>query len=239
MQILVIEDEPKIANVLRRGLLEEHYAVEIATDGEAAVYKFEINSYDLIILDRLLPKKDGLEVCRAIRAQDTNVPIIMLTAKGELEDKIAGLDSGADDYLTKPFAFGELTARIRALLRRACTHFKTYALRRGGNADPSILAIDNLTLNPATREVKRADTEITCTAREYALLEYLLRNQGMSLSKPQILEHVWDYNYDGLSNIVETYIKYLRKKLQVSAGSIPLIHTVRRFGYVMKVEKHV
>ncbi len=227
MQILVVEDEPKIANVLRRGLLEEHYAVDIATDGEAAVYKFEINSYDLIILDRLLPKQDGLEVCRAIRAQDTNVPIIMLTAKGELEDKIAGLDSGADDYLTKPFAFGELTARIRALLRR------------GGNADPSILAIDNLTLNPATREVKRGDTDITCTAREYALLEYLLRNQGMSLSKPQILEHVWDYNYDGLSNIVETYIKYLRKKLQISAGSVPLIHTVRGFGYVMKVEKHV
>lgn len=149
----------------------------------------------------------------------------MLTAKGETEDKIAGLDSGADDYVTKPFAFRELTARIRALLRR------------GSNADPTILKLEDLTLDPATRLVVRAGKEISCTAREYALLEYLLRNQGMSLSKSQILEHVWDYNYEGLSNIVETYIKYLRKKLQVQSSSQQLIHTIRGYGYVMKGKK--
>lgn len=225
MQILVVEDEPKIANLLRRGLLEEHYAVDIAIDGEEAVYKFEINSYDLIILDRLLPKVDGLEVCRKIRMKDTNIPVIMLTAKGETDDKIAGLDSGADDYITKPFAFGELTARIRALLRR------------GNNADPTTLKLKDLTLDPSTRLVTRANKEIYCTAREYALLEYLLRNQGMSLSKAQILDHVWDYNYEGLSNIVETYIKYLRKKLQVQPESEQLIHTIRGYGYAMKGKK--
>ena len=183
------------------------------------------SNYDLVILDRMLPKKDGLEVCRAIRTENTDIPIIMLTAKGELEDKIAGLDSGADDYITKPFAFSELTARVRALLRR------------GGNADPAILRLDDLSLDPARHEVTRANKTIVCTAREYALLEYLLRNQGMSLSKAQILEHVWDYSYDGLSNIVETYIKYLRKKLQVEPNSVALIHTIRGYGYVIKTEK--
>jgi DNA-binding response OmpR family regulator len=225
MQILVVEDEPKIAQLLRRGLLEERYAVDLASDGVMAINKFELNNYDLIILDRMLPEKDGLEVCRTIRNQNTNIPIIMLTAKGETEDKIAGLDSGADDYITKPFAFGELTARVRALLRR------------GTNASPAVLALDDLELNPATRTVTRSNAKITCTAREYALLEYLLRNQGISLSKTQILEHVWDYSYDGMSNIVETYIKYLRKKLQISPGSTPLIHTIRGYGYSMKVEK--
>ena len=145
MQILVVEDEPKIANLLRRGLLEERYAVDIAEDGEDALHRFEVNNYDLVILDRMLPKKDGLEVCRAIRTENTDVPIIMLTAKGELEDKIAGLDNGADDYITKPFAFGELTARVRALLRR------------GGNADPAILSLDDLRLDPARHEVTRAN----------------------------------------------------------------------------------
>jgi len=227
MQILVVEDELKIANLLRRGLLEESYAVDIAIDGEAALHKFEVNDYDLVILDRMLPKKNGLEVCRVMRSQNTDIPIVMLTAKGELEDKIAGLDSGADDYLTKPFAFGELTARIRALLRR------------GNSASPIVLQVDDLSLNPATRNVVRDGKNIPCTNREYALLEYLLRNEGISLSKTQILEHVWDYSYDGLSNIVETYIKYLRKKLRVTANSTPLIHTVRGYGYVLKTEKHL
>lgn len=225
MQILVVEDEPKIANLLRRGLTEERYAVDVAYDGQTAIDKFEINGYDLVVLDRMLPKRDGLEVCRAMRSQSTNIPIIMLTAKGEVEDKIAGLDSGADDYLTKPFSFGELTARIRALLRR------------GNNADPTILFVADLTLNPATREVIRDKVVVHCTAREYALLEYLMRNIGMSLSKSQILEHVWDYNYDGLSNIVETYIKYLRRKLQVQPQSEQLIQTIRGYGYVIKDKK--
>ena len=224
MQILVVEDEPKIAQLLRRGLLEERYAVDLALDGEAALTRFEAGSYDLVILDRMLPIVNGIEVCKKIRHQDTNVPIIMLTAKGEIEDKIAGLDSGADDYITKPFAFHELTARIRALLRR------------GNSADPIILSIDDLLLNPAKHEVTRSDVTIACTAREYALLEYLMRNQSLVLSKTQILEHVWDYNYEGLSNIVETYIKYLRKKLQVKPSSRQIIHTVRGYGYVMKSE---
>jgi DNA-binding response OmpR family regulator len=222
VQILIVEDNPKIANLLRRGLLEERYAVDVAIDGEEALDKEEVNEYDLVILDIMLPKKDGFEVCRTIRSRNTSIPILMLTARGELEDRITGLDSGADDYLTKPFAFGELTARIRALLRR------------GNVAEPAILTLSDLTLNPATREVRRGDAQINCTAREYALLEYLLRNQGRPLSKAQIIEHVWDYSYDGASNIVETYVKYLRKKLQVSANDLQLIHTVRGHGYVMK-----
>jgi DNA-binding response OmpR family regulator len=224
MQILIIEDEPKIAQLLRRGLLEDNYAIDIATDGQIGIDKFSVNEYDLVILDRMLPKLDGLAVCREMRKLNTDVPIIMLTAKGETEDKIAGLDSGADDYITKPFAFGELTARIRALLRR------------GSVASPMVLTLADLTLDPARREVVRGGTVLLLTAREYALLEYLLRNQNMSLSKTQILEHVWDYNYDGLSNIVETYVKYLRKKLQVTPTSLPLIHTIRGYGYVIKVE---
>lgn len=225
MQILIVEDEPKIAQLLRRGLLEDKYAVDIATDGQSGLDKFSINEYDLVILDRMLPKLDGLAVCREMRKLNTDVPIIMLTAKGELEDKIAGLDSGADDYVTKPFAFGELTARIRALFRR------------GSAAMPTVLTLADLTLDPARREVIRNGSLLQLTAREYALLEYLLRNQDMSLSRTQILEHVWDYNYDGLSNIVETYVKYLRKKLQVQPTSVPLIHTVRGYGYAMKVEE--
>jgi DNA-binding response OmpR family regulator len=223
MQILVVEDEPKVATLLMRGLSEENYSVDVAQDGQVALDKFAINSYDLVILDCMLPAVDGITVCREMRKQDTSVPIIMLTAKGELEDRIAGLDSGADDYLTKPFAFGELLARIRALLRR------------GSAAMPTVLTLDNLQLDPARREVIRGETTLLLTAREYSLLEYFLRNQGLSLSKTQILGHVWDYNYDGLSNIVETYVKYLRKKLQVAADSAPLIHTIRGYGYVMKV----
>lgn len=226
MQILIVEDEPKIAQLLRRGLLEDNYAVDVAEDGQVALDKFTINEYDLVILDRMLPKLEGLSVCREMRRHNTDVPIIMLTARGEIEDRIAGLDSGADDYLTKPFAFNELTARIRALLRR------------GSNSMPVVLTIDDLLFDPARREVTRAHMKVTLTAREYALLEYFLRNQGMSLSKSQILEHVWDYNYDGISNIVETYVKYLRKKLQVNPDSQPLIHTARGYGYVMKAITH-
>lgn len=227
MQILVVEDDRKIANLLRRGLLEESYAVDIAYDGEEALDKYDINEYDLVILDRMLPKKNGLEVCKTIRLNNTGIPIIILTAKTEIEDRIEGLDSGADDYLAKPFSFNELTARIRALLRR------------GNKASSAILTIDDLSLNPATREVKRASSEIELTAKEYALLEYLMRNIGMVRSKSQIIEHVWDYSYEGMSNIVETYVKYLRKKLQVSDTTKPLIQTVRGIGYVMKDPKNV
>lgn len=224
MQVLVVEDELKIANLLRRSLIEEHYAVDIAQDGQVAKEKFDYNEYDLIILDRLLPKIDGIEVCKYIRTKNTDIPILMLTAKGETEDKILGLDSGADDYLVKPFSFGELNARIRALLRR------------GMKADPTILELGDLRLDPARRLVTRSEIEISLTAREYSLLEYLLRNKGLALSKTQILEHVWDYGYDGYSNIIETYVRYLRNKLKVSPTSQQLIHTVRGHGYTMKLE---
>lgn len=227
MQILVVEDEEKIANLLRRGLLEESYVVDLAKDGEEALYKFDINEYDLVILDLMLPKVNGVEVCRTIRKKNTSIPIIVLTAKDAIEDKVAGLDAGADDYVIKPFSFTELLARIRALFRR------------GNKADPVVLQIANLSLDPATRMAQRGKKTITLTAREYALLEYFMRHQNMVLTKTQLLEHVWDYNYDGLSNIVETYVKYLRQKLQTSHKERELIHTLRGSGYIMKVQDHV
>ncbi|MHB1254289.1 MAG: response regulator transcription factor [Candidatus Humimicrobiaceae bacterium] len=222
MQILIIEDEEKIANFLRRGLIEERYAADTATDGEEALYKHDLNEYDLIILDLMIPKVDGLTVCRTIRSKNSNIPILMLTARDNIEDKIKGLDSGADDYMIKPFSFSELSARIRALLRR------------GNKADPVIMSIDNLVLNPATKVVKRKDKIIDLTAREYSLLEYFMRNQEIVLTKTKILEHVWDYSYDGLSNVIETYVKYLRKKLKTSPEDKELIHTMRGSGYILK-----
>ena len=191
MQILIVEDEKKLVHILRRGLLEERYAVDIAYDGKEALEKVDINEYDLVILDLMIPKVNGLEVLRHIRHNQptVNLPVIILTAKSGEEDKVRGLDEGADDYLTKPFSFAELTARIRALLRR------------GRKADPPVLRIDTLMLDPSTRSVKRAGKEIQLTSREFALLEYLMRNQNKVLSETKILEHVWDFNYQGLSNI--------------------------------------
>lgn len=223
MQILIVEDEEKIANFLRRGLLEESYAVDVARDGEEALYKFDINEYDLVLLDLLIPKVDGVAVCRKIREKNTNLPILVLTAKDAVEDKVAGLDAGADDYMTKPFSFSELTARIRALIRR------------GNKADPAVLTVDDLSLNPATRTAERNNKPITLTAREYALLEYFMRHPNVVLTKTQLLEHVWDYNYEGLSNIVETYVKYLRQKIKTGVKDKELIHTLRGSGYMMKV----
>jgi DNA-binding response OmpR family regulator len=227
MQILVVEDEPRIANLIRRGLVEESYAVDLAGDGEQALDKFTVNSYDLIILDVMLPKKDGVSVCREIRQKDTSIPILLLTARGSLDDRVTGLNSGADDYMVKPFSFEELIARVKALLRRS------------PHGLPTILSLDDLTMNTATREVLRSSKRIDLTAREYSLLDYLLRNQTIALSKSQIIDHVWDYNYDGVSNVVETYIRYLRKKLRVLPKSRELVHTVRGYGYVMKVNDHV
>jgi DNA-binding response OmpR family regulator len=227
MNILIVEDEPRIARLIKRGLKEEGYAVDIAVDGLQAIDKFEINSYDLIVLDIMLPKKDGLSVCRDIRKQNANVPVLLLTARGDAEDKVMGLDSGADDYLAKPFSFDELFARIRALLRRS------------PQAIPIILRLGDLSMNTVTREVKRNNKLITLTAREYNLLDYFIRNKGIALSKAQILDHVWDYNYDGMSNIIETYVKYLRQKLQVTPDSTKLIHTIRGHGYVLKEVRNV
>jgi DNA-binding response OmpR family regulator len=222
MQILIVEDEEKIADFLKHGLVEERYAVDIAPDGEEALYKHDLNEYDLIILDLMIPKVDGLTVCRKIRSNNSNIPILMLTARDNIEDKIKGLDSGADDYMIKPFSFSELSARIRALLRR------------GNKADPVILAIDDLVLNPATKVVKRKDKIIDLTAREYSLLEYFMRNQDIVLTKTKILEHVWDYSYEGLSNVIETYVKYLRKKLKTGPKDKELIYTIRGSGYILK-----
>ena len=223
MQILIVEDEKKMANVLRRGLLEEGYAVDIAYDGEEALQKVYVNEYDLIILDLMIPKIDGITVLKKIRISDTDIPIIILTAKSSFEDRVKGLDEGADDYLTKPFSYAELTARIRALFRR------------GKKADAPILSIDNLTLDPASHIVKRAGKIINITSREFALLEYFMRNQNKVLTESKILEHVWDFNYQGLSNVVATYVRYLRRKLRVSLRDKELIHTVRGSGYIMKV----
>ena len=221
MQILIVEDEEKIANFLRRGFLEEGYAVDIAGDGENALYKFDINEYDLTILDLLIPKVDGVTVCRKIREVNTSIPILILTAKDAIEDKVKGLDAGADDYMAKPFSFSELLARVRALLRRS------------KKADPTVLTIANLSLDPATRTAKRGNTTIVLTTREYALLEYFMRNPDRVLTKSELLEHVLDYNYDGLSNILETYVKYLRKKLKVNPNDKELIHTMRGSGYIL------
>lgn len=225
MQILIVEDEEKIANLLRKGLLEERYTVDLARDGEEALYKFEINEYDLIILDLMIPKVSGEVVCRTIRKTNTSLPILVLTAKDAIEDKVLSLDAGADDYVTKPFSFAEVAARARALIRR------------NKKADPVVLTLDNLSLDPATKTAKRGEKQILLTAREYALLEYFMRNQNVLVTKTQLLEHVWDYNYDGFSNIVETYVKYLRKKLRTTPSDKELIHTRRGSGYMFMLSK--
>jgi len=222
MQILVIEDEKKIAAVLKKGLTQDLYHVDLAYDGEEGLYKATVNDYDFIILDLMLPKIDGITLCKKMRAKNKNIPILMLTAKDELTDKITGLDAGADDYVTKPFSVKEISARIRALLRR------------GNKADSVILTVGDLMLNPATKKVTRNAQTILLTAREYTLLEYFMRNPNTVLSKTQLLEHVWDYQYEGISNIVETYIKYLRKKLRINPQAAELIHTVRGLGYIIK-----
>ena len=222
MQILIVEDEPKIAEVLRRGFLEECYQADIAPDGEVALYKCAVNAYDLIVLDLLIPKIGGVDVCRKIRETDKSLPILMLTARDAVADKVSGLDAGADDYMTKPFSFAELLARVRALLRR------------GKMADPAILSFGGLVLDPATKEVTRGTEKIALTAREFALLEYFMRYPNTVLTRTRLLEHVWDCNYDGLSNVVETYVKYLRKKIRIQPEDAELIHTLRGSGYVLR-----
>jgi len=223
MQILIIEDEAKIAHILRRGFLEERYNVDIAKDGREALEKATVNTYDIIILDLMIPLIDGITVCKSIREKDANIPILILTAKDDVRDKIEGLDVGADDYVTKPFSIDEIVARVRALLRR------------GKNADSPILSVADLQLNPAAKTVTRNGHSISLTAREYTLLEYLMRHPDRVLSKSQIIDNVWDYSFEGLSNVVETYIRYLRKKLKITTDSKELIHTVRGLGYIMRI----
>ena len=219
MQLLLVEDQDRLASLLKRSLIEDGYAVDIASDGQEALDKFGINSYDLVVLDVMLPVKNGVEVCREIRETNTDIPILMLTALDGVDDRIKGLDSGADDYLVKPFSFGELSARVRALLRR------------GGTARPTILTVGELVLDPATKTVTYKSTLLPLTAKEYNLLSYFMYHAGELLSKNDLLEHVWDMNYDGLSNVVETYVRYLRKRLRDVDDSKELIVTVRNLGY--------
>jgi len=217
MRILVVEDEHKIANSIKQGLEQEKYAVDVAYDGAAGYDFASSEDYDLIILDRMLPALDGLEIIKKLRRKDNHTPILLLTAKGQIEDKVEGLDSGADDYLTKPFAFTELLARIRALVRRPKV------------STGSILKVADLSLDTITYKVQRAEKLILLSSKEFGLLEYLMRHPNQTITKDQIINHVWDYDSNVLPNSVEVYIKHLRDKIDKSA--IPLIHTVRGFGY--------
>lgn len=224
MRILVIEDEHKIARAIKKGLEQESYAVDLAFDGEYGYDLAATEDYDVIVLDLMLPKKDGLSICRELRAAGIHTPIIMLTARGQLHERVESLDSGADDYLVKPYSFAELLARIRALTRRP------------RNALDTVLSAGDLTLNTVTYEVKRGGIPIALSRKEFALLEYLLRNKGRILSKDQIINHVWDFDADVLPNTVEVYIGYLRNKIDRPFRNSPaLIKTVRGFGY--KIEE--
>jgi DNA-binding response OmpR family regulator len=219
MRILVVEDEHKIAASIQKGLEQESYAVDIAYDGTKGFDFASTEEYDLIILDRMLPEMDGIEICKKLRNAKNHVPILMLTAKGQLQDRVEGLDAGADDYLVKPFAFEELLARIRALIRRP------------KNSLASTYTVADLSLNTKTHEVIRKDTPIPLTSKEFALLEYLMRHSGQILTKDQIIAHVWNYDANILPNTVEVYIGYLRNKVDKPFQSTPLIHTLRGFGY--------
>lgn len=222
MRLLVVEDEQKVARFIKQGLEEEGYAVDVATDGETGLLMALDRVHDLIILDIQLPKKDGLHVMQELRQSGCQTPILLLTVRAAIEDKVLGLNAGADDYLTKPFAFQELVARVRALLRR------------GVEAMPPTLQIADLTLDPAQRLVTRGGQKIELTAREYTLMHYFMRNSGRVLTRTMIAEHVWDYNFDSGTNVIDVYVNYLRKK--IDAGHEPkLLHTVRGVGYVLKV----
>lgn len=216
MRILIIEDEHRLSNVVKKGLEEEGFAVDQAFDGEEGLYLAEAESYDLIILDVMLPKIDGLKICRSLRNKKIKTPILMLTAKTKLEDKVTGLNVGADDYFTKPFAFAELKARLQALLRRSHNQAET------------ILRLEDLVVDPVKHVVKRANKEIFLTPKEFSILEYLLRHKGEVLTRTQITEHVWDYNFDALSNVIDVFIAALRKKInhQVKNKLISTIHGV-------------
>jgi len=221
VRLLIVEDEYHLAEVLQKGLKEDGYAVDTVNNGEEALDLATVIEYDLIILDLMLPVKSGLEVLRELRDQGNKVPVLILTAKESIEDKVRGLDLGADDYLTKPFAFAELRARIRALFRRKL------------DESNNVLKIDNLVLDTITHKVTRAGKEIELTVKEYSVLEYLMRNRGQVLNRTQIEEHVWDYRYGSNSNIVDVYIRYLRKKIDKDFDR-KLIETVRGRGYRLK-----
>nr|WP_279615552.1 response regulator transcription factor [Geoalkalibacter ferrihydriticus] len=221
MRILVVEDEKKVASFIKRGLEEEGYAVDVAYEGDEGLDMATHTPYDLILMDVMLPKKDGITVIREMRAREVIAPVLCLTAKDTVDDIVSGLDSGSDDYLTKPFAFAELLARVRALIRRGTQD-------RGAE-----LHFADLRLDPVTHKVWRSDKEIDLTSKEYALLEYMMRNPNQVLTRTMIAEHVWDYTFDSFTNIIDVYINYLRKKVDRDFDK-KLIHTVRGVGYVLK-----
>ncbi|MDE3056604.1 MAG: response regulator transcription factor [Bacteroidota bacterium] len=219
MKILVVEDEKKVAAFIKKGLEQELYAVDVAHDGEEGTRRALSQQYDLLILDILMPKKDGLALLQELRANNISSPVLMITAKGAVEDKVKGLDTGADDYLVKPFAFAELLARVRSLLRRSdsSTH----------------LSCGDLTLDLVSHKAKRGDCIIDLTAKEFMLLEYFMRNKDKELSRTTIAEHIWHYNFDTGTNIIDVFVNHLRAKIDGVSGK-RLIHTVRGVGYVLK-----
>jgi two-component system copper resistance phosphate regulon response regulator CusR len=220
VRILLVEDETRVAGFVARGLRENAYAVDIAADGEQALYRASINQYDLVILDVMLPQKDGHQVCRELRATGFQAPILMLTARDAVDDRVAGLDCGADDYLTKPFDFKELLARLRALARRLD------AVR------PQVVKVADLSVNTGNHVATRAGRRVSLTAKEYALLEFLVLNEGRVVGREQIAQHVWDESFDPFSNVIDVYIKRLRAKLD-SGADARLIHTRRGEGYIL------
>jgi DNA-binding response OmpR family regulator len=225
MRVLVIEDEHKIARALKKALEQETYAVDVAYDGDEGYAMATTEPYDVAVIDRMLPgQHDGISIIKAMRDTKIHTPVLLLTALGSISDRTTGLDSGADDYLVKPFALEELLARVRALLRRPAEQQAT------------ILTAGDLSLNTVTFEVKRADTPIQLTGKEFALLEFLMRNQNRPLPKSTIISHVWDYDADVLPNTVEVYIKYIRNKIDQPFDK-PLIHTIRGFGYKLQADE--
>lgn len=220
MRVLLVEDDQRIARFVAKGLREQSYAVDLAATGEDALYHAEINSYDLFILDVMIPGIDGFSVCRKLRQSGVRAPVLMLTARDAVNDRIAGLDHGADDYLTKPFEFGELLARLRALLRRP------------NELRPPVITVEDLVLDTRGQRVSRNGRPIVVTAKEYALLEFMTRNTGKVMGRAEIAEHVWDESFDPFSNLIEVYVNRLRKKIDVP-GAVPLLHTRRGAGYFL------
>jgi two-component system, OmpR family, response regulator len=223
VRVLVVEDERKMADLLKRGLEREGYAVDVAASGEQAMWAGIELPYDAVVLDAMIPKPDGFEVCRKWRDSGKWMPVLMLTARDAVDDRVRGLDCGADDYLTKPFAFGELYARLRALLRR------------GAPQRPSVLTVGDLTYDPATKVVRRGDAIVSMSPKELSLLEYFIRNPGVVLSRTDLIDHVWDFAYDGTSNVVDVYVRYLREKIDRPFGRHAL-ETVRGAGYRLRAD---
>ncbi|MDN3511221.1 MAG: response regulator [Candidatus Jettenia sp.] len=224
MRILLVEDEKRLAAYIKKGLEENHLAVDVSYDGEDGLFMLNTNEYDLVILDILLSKKDGLEILKEARKNDMNMPILLLTAKDSVEDKVRGLDLGADDYLIKPFSFIELMARIRALIRRGKVKFQAQ------------LKVADLVLDIAAHRLYRNDQPIDLTNKEFALFEFFIRNLNTVLTRTQIAEHVWDYNFDSLTNIIDVFVNRLRNKIDKDRTS-KLIHTIKGVGYIMKEGK--